>query len=357
MERVVTVNLGGNAYALEEAGYAALSAYLDAAARTLAANPDKAEIIKDLEAAIADRLLGRLHHHKTVVTAAEMTETLAAMGPVDGAEASPQSSEASQDARAESSGAEETRKRLFRLREGAVFAGVCTGIAAYTRLDVALVRIGIVVAALFAPFIVLIAYVAAMFVIPSANTAEEWNAAHGLPATAQQIIGEARRRFDEMSDKPFWRRWTEGVREPRRSPEAQRFSTPSAPPATLGVRIGAGFLAVVMAVLGAAAVLGLLYVMTSLVLTDTVLGFSPALDAPLWMILLLVALVFAAFALPLQTLRQSAFQTMADVGPAQARAIDTLVSFGLVAFGAWLAWMSSPLVQALWSDLLWAIRD
>jgi len=46
METVVTVNLNGNPYHLDESAYDALRVYLDAAGRALAANPDKAEQVK-----------------------------------------------------------------------------------------------------------------------------------------------------------------------------------------------------------------------------------------------------------------------------------------------------------------------
>lgn len=351
MDRVVTVNLGGNAYALEEAGYASLRAYLEAAERALSANPDKAEILKDLEAAIADRIAGHLKPHKTVVTAAEMADTLAAMGPVEGAD------DLAQDPPpADRPGQEDPRRRLFRLRQGAVLAGVCTGLAAYTRIDLALIRIAVVIAAIFATPLVVVAYIVAMFAIPSANTAEEWSAAHGLPATAQQVIEEARRRFDQVNEKPLWS-WTGAASEARRPAEPQRFTAPERRSAGLGGRIAAGIAALVMAAVGAAATLGLVFVMVSLVLYNQVLGYAPAFDGPLWVALLIVALIFAAFALPLQTLRQSAFGTMADVGDTQARAIDGLVSFALIAAGAWALWVSWPPVRDMAADVLWVLRD
>jgi hypothetical protein len=83
MERVVTINLNGNPYQLEEPAYDALRAYLSAAQAALADNPDKAEIIRDLEQAIADKCGGYLSHSKTVVSASEMTRILAEMGPVE----------------------------------------------------------------------------------------------------------------------------------------------------------------------------------------------------------------------------------------------------------------------------------
>ena len=42
MQKVITINLNGNAYQLDERGYAALLAYLETAERQLADNPDRA---------------------------------------------------------------------------------------------------------------------------------------------------------------------------------------------------------------------------------------------------------------------------------------------------------------------------
>ena len=55
MQKVITINLNGNAYQVDEAGYAALVAYLEGAERQLEDNPDRAEIIADLEQAIAEK--------------------------------------------------------------------------------------------------------------------------------------------------------------------------------------------------------------------------------------------------------------------------------------------------------------
>ena len=57
MRKVTTINLNNNAYQIDEDGYEALRAYLDTAARALANNPDREEILSDLEQAIADKCL------------------------------------------------------------------------------------------------------------------------------------------------------------------------------------------------------------------------------------------------------------------------------------------------------------
>ena len=84
MQKVISINLNGNAFQLEERGYDALRAYLTRAEEELESNPDRAEIVADLEQAIADKCQRYLAPHKTVVTAAEVDRIVAEMGPVDG---------------------------------------------------------------------------------------------------------------------------------------------------------------------------------------------------------------------------------------------------------------------------------
>src|ERR1700761_661377 len=84
MRTVITISLNGNAYQLDAVGYDALRAYLQVAEQRLAGNPDQEEILADLEQAIADKCSRYLGPHKNVVSAAEVTEVLREMGPVDG---------------------------------------------------------------------------------------------------------------------------------------------------------------------------------------------------------------------------------------------------------------------------------
>ncbi|HUL53136.1 MAG TPA: hypothetical protein VLT83_06975, partial [Opitutaceae bacterium] len=81
MNKVITINLHGSAFQLEEAGYEALRTYLDGAARNLEGNPDRDEIIADIEQAIADKCRAVLGAYKNVVVAPEVSQIIAEMGP------------------------------------------------------------------------------------------------------------------------------------------------------------------------------------------------------------------------------------------------------------------------------------
>ena len=82
MKRVTTINLNGRAYQVEEEGYEALKAYLDKAEKTLAHNPDKEDIVNDIEQAIADKCDAELTSGKNVVSARVVQGILEKVGPV-----------------------------------------------------------------------------------------------------------------------------------------------------------------------------------------------------------------------------------------------------------------------------------
>ncbi len=70
MQKVITINLNGNSYQLDELGYEALRAYLEHAEAQLGGNPDASEILRDVEQSVAEKCQRLLGPGKTVVTTA-----------------------------------------------------------------------------------------------------------------------------------------------------------------------------------------------------------------------------------------------------------------------------------------------
>jgi len=224
MNKVVTVNLNGNAFQLEEGGYDALRAYLDSAINKLKANPDRDEIISDIEQAIADKLRAVLGAYKNVVATSQLEAVLAEMGPVDAGsaeeadEARP-AGEAQSGFTKDASGATNaggtfaSAKRLYRLREGAMICGVCNGIAAYFNCDQTIVRVIFVILTLITVVVMVPAYVALVLVVPAADTPAQKSEAHGATSTAQEFIRRAKegyyegiKRFPDREARREWKR-------------------------------------------------------------------------------------------------------------------------------------------------------
>jgi phage shock protein PspC (stress-responsive transcriptional regulator) len=198
MQKVITINLNGNAFQLDEDGYEALRAYLAEASARLGGNPDALELVRDLEQSIAEKCQRHLGPGKSVVTTAEVEQMLREIGPVDSSagasHAPPPPSAATQP------------KRLYQIREGAVVSGVANGLAAYFNIDPTIVRVVWVMAAVLEvtradrpPMLTIGLYVLLMFIVPYAKTSEERAAAQGaaqsLPYKLQHAVERVKATF------------------------------------------------------------------------------------------------------------------------------------------------------------------
>lgn len=203
MNKVVSINLGGNAYQLEEGAYDTLRAYLADAEAKLAGNPDKDEILKDLEQAIGAKCDAYVSAHKTVVTSSDIAAVLAEMGPVD-AESEPTANSTDTTA-----GAAPAYKRLYQIREGSVIAGVCMGLATYFNVDVTLVRVLFVLFTLLTHGVGIAVYIIMMVFVPVARNPKEYEEAAGIPPiTAQLLVDRAKEGYEAvLKNSGQWQEW------------------------------------------------------------------------------------------------------------------------------------------------------
>lgn len=348
MQKVISINLNGHAYQLEEGGYEALRDYLARAAQDLAANPDRDEIIADLEQAVADKCAAFLGPHKSVVTEGEVRQIVAEMGPVDAAPGSPAG--AGEDAAPGAApGPDQARaagaKRLFRIREGAMISGVCTGLAAYFAIDVTLIRVGFFVTALASQGAGILAYVVMMFVIPEASTPEERAAAGGATFNARHIVDRATKQA-AAGAKQMRRTWRRQQRQWRRHAAAAGIPYGGQPTAVTGA------FAVIFAFVHLVLFLTAAVLLVAIVNDRAVLGFEVDPDVPVWAAALVLLVAYQVFAAPFRAARAAPW---AQGGwPGLASAAIWLVG---LAFALWIASNHMPEVREFVSRVPELMRD
>ena len=295
MQKVISINLNGNAYQLDESGYDALREYLAGADRALAGNPDRAEIIGDLEQAIADKCRKFLGAHKSVVNAAEVEQIMKEMGPIDagtGQEATGGNGDAGDQKQASSTPS--PTKRLYRNLDGAMIAGVCNGLAAFFGIDVTIVRILFVLTTILSKGTGIIIYVGMMFIVPEAKTPEERAAAGGIPFNAKEVIDRAKRQVAE--GKRHWRReWRAQQRHWRRAGWAPGMPYVYAQPAWTAP------LAPVFGLIHLALFVAMAATMISLVNTGGVLDWRLPPDVPVWAAALVLLIGYQVVVSPIRT--------------------------------------------------------
>lgn len=168
MQTVIQISLSGHSksFQLDENAYRALQAYLDRARSRLRRDPDRDEILRDLEQSIGDKLAAQLHEESRVVSRNEIDSILDQVGAVNAG---------SGDAAAGTAQPEHPR-RLCRIEEGKWFFGVCQGLAAYSSIAVEWVRSIFVIVTVFTGGIPILIYLVLMFALPVVRTQDEYNA-------------------------------------------------------------------------------------------------------------------------------------------------------------------------------------
>jgi phage shock protein PspC (stress-responsive transcriptional regulator) len=358
MEKVVGINLNGRAYHVEEPGYAALLAYLDRAKARLADNPDRAEILADLEQAIAekcDRLLGP---HKTVVATAEIDRILAEMGPVDagGDEGSAAAAEAGGTGEQKDTSA--APKRLYQIREGAMISGVCAGIAAYLDIDVTIVRVAFVLLALATKGVWLLVYGVLMFVIPYAETSEQRAAARGRTFNAQELIDQAKRNYADFRTNKDWNRhWRRQQREWQRR---WRFATmPHVwnAQATYASQVWTSATAPVFGLINAALALAMVFALFSLATTQSVFGVPLPAGVPLWAGFVIVIGLYQLIAMPFIAAHRAAAYPGAPGIMLWMSPLTNIVWFAAIGYAMWYGYHHVPAVHDAFDTVLTTLRQ
>jgi phage shock protein PspC (stress-responsive transcriptional regulator) len=172
VKTTVSVELDRSRFDLEEDAFAALRAYLGTAGERLGDHPDRTAVLAGLERSIAAELGRGRAAAGEPIDAATVRAALTAVGRVDG----PQLHGAPHpgDTRA-------APRKLYRLREYGKIAGVCAGFAAYTEIDVSLIRVAFILCTFFTGGLLIAAYIALALIMPVARTTEEIAATHRAP--------------------------------------------------------------------------------------------------------------------------------------------------------------------------------
>jgi len=345
---------------LEEAGYDALRAYLETAAARLQGNPDRDEILSDIERAIAEKFRARLGNYKNVVSTSEVADVLTEMGPIEGGAAtSDAASSAGGTAGAgatheasRASGASGPGKRLYRIHEGAMLGGVCNGLAAYFNLDPTIVRLLFVLLTVFWGAGILV-YLVMTIVIPSANSPEKKAAAYGAPFTAQEFIRRARegyyeamKAFPDRRARREWRRqFKQEMRGWRAAFENEMRTRPSPcgwsrPPVHPGFGVTLPLLSALQGALG----IVWLCAIVSLTATGTLFGAALPITIPVWVAILVMIFALGVLKWPIKAARRACYYGLGGGGGAWPLVflLDALVWVAVVAVLAWLAFHFMP---------------
>jgi len=192
MNKIIKINLAGQAVSIDEQAYNSLSQYMRSLEKYFINTESGKEILEDIEARIAELFFATLRSND-FISEIHVQEAITLMGTAQdmGAE----DNDESQDSQAYK---DPKRKKLFRDKEDAIFGGVCSGIGAYYGLDTIAVRIMFILLVMLAGAPI-VAYILLWAIIPAAITPQDRYRMHGDASTISDIANNIREEATNVS--------------------------------------------------------------------------------------------------------------------------------------------------------------
>ena len=192
MNKIIKINLAGQAVSIDEQAYNSLSQYMRSLEKYFINTESGKEILEDIEARIAELFFATLRSND-FIGEIHVQEAITLMGTAQdmGAE--------DNDEHQDSQGYKDPkRKKLFRDKDDAIFGGVCSGIGAYYGLDAIAVRIMFILLVMLAGAPI-VAYIILWAIIPAAITPQDRYRMHGDASTISDIANNIREEAASVS--------------------------------------------------------------------------------------------------------------------------------------------------------------
>lgn len=185
MKKTYNISIGGALFHVEADAFEILEGYINGIRAHFEENTDKEEILRDIEARIAEKFSEQA---RKIITLIDVHAVIDSMGRVE---------------QFDEDGAEETSipsgtKRLYLDKDRAMIAGVCSGLGHYFGIDPIIFRI-LFIASIFAGGAGLIAYIILWLVIPEAKTPSQKLSMKGSAVTISAVAEMIKEKIDEVN--------------------------------------------------------------------------------------------------------------------------------------------------------------
>ncbi|MDD4235733.1 MAG: PspC domain-containing protein [Bacteroidales bacterium] len=200
MKKTVSINLQGIIFNIDEDAYQLLSSYLEKLEKHFGNNEESSEIIKDIEARIAELFNEKLSQHRQVINIDDVKHTISILGEandiIDG-DIEYENDNGNDDDNKEAQ-KEKARKKLFRDTENRIAGGVCSGLAAYSGINLFAIRSIFVILFLISAGTFFLLYILLWIVVPKPRTRAEKLEMRGKKVTIENIEKNIREEYEDI---------------------------------------------------------------------------------------------------------------------------------------------------------------
>ncbi|MDD2634235.1 MAG: PspC domain-containing protein [Bacteroidales bacterium] len=195
MKKTVNINLNSFMFNIDEDAYKMLSLYLSKLEEHFSKLKEGNEIVKDIEARIAEIFNMRINDNKQVINITDVEEIVLILGNVEditGEDMSEPTSETKSENKKE-------KKKLYRDSENKQIAGVCSGLSYYTGVSTTTWRVLFLIFLLIGQ-ISIIAYLILWIAVPEATTTAEKLEMKGDKVNLSNIEKTVKKEFDNIKN-------------------------------------------------------------------------------------------------------------------------------------------------------------
>ncbi len=203
MKKTIPTSIAHTLFYIEEDGYKKLDEYLISIRAHFAQHSDSAEIIRDIEARIAEQFVeysgGTNVSGNRIITLIDVEKIISTMG-------TPKDFDESDDSGKKDTPHEKSHKKgystrkLYRDPDNTYIGGVAAGIAAYLGIDPIIVR-AIFLVSFFFGGTGIVLYIILWIVIPEAVTASQKLEMRGEPVTLETVSETIKEKIDEVKSR------------------------------------------------------------------------------------------------------------------------------------------------------------
>lgn len=199
MNKTVNINLAGTFFHIDEDAFGKLSRYLEAIKKSLSDPQGSDEIIRDIEARIAELFSEKIESSSHVVTIKEVDAVIKVMGqPEDYMVDEEIFDDTPVTAKSRRSS---SYKQLFRDIDNKFIAGVSSGLGHYLGIDAIWVRLLWVLLTVFSSGFFIIVYILFWILVPAAESTSDKLKMTGEPINISNIEKKFKEGYDNVADK------------------------------------------------------------------------------------------------------------------------------------------------------------
>jgi phage shock protein PspC (stress-responsive transcriptional regulator) len=200
MKKTVNVNLAGTFFHIDEDAFGKLTRYLDAIKKSLSDPQGSDEIIKDIEARIAELFSEKIESSSQVISIKELDEVIKVMGQPEDYMVD---EEIFEDAPKTSSKSRSytSYKQLYRDIDNKFISGVSSGLAHYMGIDSIWVRLLWIILTIGSSGLFIVVYILFWILVPPALSTSDKLKMTGKPVNISNIEKKFKEGYDLVADK------------------------------------------------------------------------------------------------------------------------------------------------------------